>query len=51
MTRECEYCGFPVNDCACHDEDGTDDLPTCHDCGSELDCNGFCAECDGDPWG
>jgi hypothetical protein len=46
MARECEYCGFP--DCACHDED--DDLPTCRDCGSELDPNGFCDECDGDPW-
>jgi predicted amidophosphoribosyltransferase len=56
--RACVDCGAMMENglsdvCAfCWDDEdeGDDDLPICHDCGSELDPNGFCDECDGNPW-
>jgi hypothetical protein len=41
-----------VNDNCDPDEDfdDGDDAPACQDCGTDLDPNGFCDECDGDPW-
>jgi predicted amidophosphoribosyltransferase len=53
--RACEECGAIMENglsdvCAFCWDDEDDDLPECRDCGSELDPNGFCDECDGDPW-